>query len=186
MDNDDRYPIVLLVSGGIGVTPCQSVGKHLLHAHANEGRKLDCMHFCWAVPHHQMVKSIPPPTWESDHVITDPSVLATNIYVTRSSSKDHDQDHETAATSTNNTVDYYEIHSGRPDLEAIFRTLKEKAQENSTRHIAVVACGPSSLLQQVRENCRNHSDSPFLGCGGCFDGQGSGVTFDLHEEIFEY
>jgi NAD(P)H-flavin reductase len=27
IDNEDRYKVVLLVSGGIGVTHCQSVGK---------------------------------------------------------------------------------------------------------------------------------------------------------------
>ena len=177
LDDDDRYQIVLLVSGGIGVTPCQSVAKHLLHEHVIEGRKLEQLHFCWAVPTAEMAQSIPPPTIESEK-LEDASVLSTDIYVTRSKSVEQDQE---AAKGT--SASHYELHSGRPNLEATLLALKEKAQAKSLRYIAVVACGPSGLLEQVRATCRSLSDSPVMGCAGDND---KGVTFDLHEEIFEY
>ena len=181
LDDDDRYQIVLLVSGGIGVTPCQSITKHLLHAHATEGRKLEQVHFCWAVPTAEMAQNIPPPSIESEK-LEDASILSTNIYITRSKPTENniEKDQEVAKGTI---ASHYELHSGRPDLEATFLALKEKAQAKSLRHIAVVACGPSGLLQQVRATCRSLSDRPIMGCAGDDD---KGVTFDLHEEIFEY
>lgn len=60
LEDDDKYTMVLCVSGGIGVTPCQSVGKHLLLKHRQEGRKLKKLNFVWAVRDLQMVEDIPP------------------------------------------------------------------------------------------------------------------------------
>ncbi|CAJ1939047.1 unnamed protein product [Cylindrotheca closterium] len=60
LEDDNKYTMVLCVSGGIGVTPCQSVGKHLLLKHRQEGRRLKKLNFVWAVRDLQMVEDIPP------------------------------------------------------------------------------------------------------------------------------
>lgn len=60
LDDDKRYKTALFVSGGIGVTPCQSIGKSLLHQHRVLGRKLKNFRFVWAVRDPAMVKDIPP------------------------------------------------------------------------------------------------------------------------------
>lgn len=60
LEDDDKYNMILCVSGGIGVTPCQSIGKHLLLKHRQEGRRLKKLNFVWAVRDLQMVEDIPP------------------------------------------------------------------------------------------------------------------------------
>ena len=60
VDNEKRYKMALLVSGGIGVTPVQSVGKSLLYDHVFKGRSLKKLHFVWAVGELDMVHDIPP------------------------------------------------------------------------------------------------------------------------------
>ncbi|CAJ1939033.1 unnamed protein product [Cylindrotheca closterium] len=60
LEDDNKYTMVLCVSGGIGVTPCQSVAKHLLLKHRQEGRHLKKLNFVWAVRDLQMVQDMPP------------------------------------------------------------------------------------------------------------------------------
>jgi len=69
LEDDERYRTVLLVSGGIGVTPCQSIGKMLLHQHQVYGRNLRMMQFVWAVRDPQMVQDIPPLGGEADYSV---------------------------------------------------------------------------------------------------------------------
>ena len=114
-----------------------------------------------------MATSIPPPV-ASESV--DPAVLSTNVYVTRPVKQD-DEDQESALDTP------YQIHTGRPDLDATFEELKQEATEKSLTRVAVIACGPTDMLDQVRAACRAYSDSD-LTCAG-------GVKFDLHEEMFE-
>jgi len=45
----DRYKCVLLLSGGIGITPMQSICNELMHSHEVDGRELKKVCFVWAV-----------------------------------------------------------------------------------------------------------------------------------------
>ena len=60
LEDDTKYKVVLCVSGGIGVTPCQSISKELLYQHRKQGRNLKKLRFVWAVRDMQMVHDIPP------------------------------------------------------------------------------------------------------------------------------
>lgn len=60
LEDDVKYKLVLCVSGGIGVTPCQSIGKDLLYSHRTQGRNLKQLRFVWAVRDLGMVPYIPP------------------------------------------------------------------------------------------------------------------------------
>jgi len=160
LDDDERYQLVLLISGGIGVTPCQSIAKYLLHAH-EQGRKLETLYFAWAARSLDMARSIPPPIAPENAS----AVVSAHVYITRSNGKNED-DQESAMNTP------YQLHEGRPKLESIFQELKLEAEEKSLHHVAVVVCGPNSMLEQVRAACRSYSDS-------------SRVVFDLHEELFE-
>jgi predicted ferric reductase len=46
---DSTYKIVVLISGGSGVTPHQSIANHLLHCHA-QGRPLKKLVYVWVLP----------------------------------------------------------------------------------------------------------------------------------------
>jgi predicted ferric reductase len=50
---DSTYKIVVLISGGSGVTPHQSIANHLLHCHA-QGRPLKKLVYVWVLPESRM------------------------------------------------------------------------------------------------------------------------------------
>ena len=192
MDDDDRYKMVLLVSGGIGVTHCQSVGNALIHE-AKMGRQLKYLRFVWAVRHLDMVDDIPPlgqvngrsvmlllPQFgsrqddsaeETIHNDTEPppssrQVIQTDVYCSNSTPDD-----------ILNTECNYNLYSQRFDLDQVFEEMKLRAIKQGEYNVAVFGCGPASVMDSLQEACRKHSQS-VLGCGGVF--------FDLHMETFEF
>ena len=167
LDNDDRYQMAVMVSGGIGVTPCISLTNSLLHQH-EQGRRLQKLHFAWAVPGLDMALSLLPPVMAPESV--DSNVLSTNVYVTRNIQEDEEQRRAPSNAS-------FQVHTGRPNLDVTFKELKLEASQKSLTHIAVIACGPRTMLDQVRAACRKHSDSY---------ANFTGVKFDLHEETFDF
>ena len=64
----------------------------------------------------------------------------------------------------------YELKHGRPDLQGIFTDLATICDLKDVRRVAVVACGPLNLVEQVTHLCSKRI---------------KGVTFDLHKETFE-
>lgn len=66
LDDDSKYKMALLVSGGIGVTPMQSIGKAILYQNQNEGRKLKYFKYVWAVRNLKIVQDIEPLGGEQD------------------------------------------------------------------------------------------------------------------------
>jgi ferredoxin-NADP reductase len=46
--NSPAYKMFLLVSGGIGITPMQSIANDLMQQH-RQGRPMKKIHFVWAV-----------------------------------------------------------------------------------------------------------------------------------------
>lgn len=170
LDNDQQYQSVLLISGGIGVTPCQSIGKSLLHQHQILDRKLSKLKFVWVVRNLRMVQEIVPlGLLESVEELED--TLEVDVYCTRPGSEDN-------AMMERSTVPY-QVHTGRPDMDEVFETMKAEALKRGESYVAVIACGPKQLIHSVQQACRRHSQA-VVGCGG------SGVFFDLHTERFEY
>jgi len=240
LEDDVKYKLVLCVSGGIGVTPCQSIGKQLLHSHRVQGRHLKQLRFVWAVRDHEMVRDIPPllldqepqddysmaspdfqrmverseyfrgsgttsrslPSSSSssssmkmhafsqisstfslrDHAkdaitssgkltsLRRPAVVQVDIYCTRNS--------EEVDTEASQRSLPYNLYKERPNLDDIFATMKEDALALGETNVAVIGCGPPSLMLSLQEACREHSASIV----GCHKG---GVFFDLHKEHFE-
>ena len=64
----------------------------------------------------------------------------------------------------------YEVKHGRPDLQGIFTDLATICDLKDVRRVAVVACGPLNLVEQVTHLCGKRI---------------KGVAFDLHKETFE-
>jgi len=48
-DNHERYPVVVLICGGIGVAPMLSLARQLLYEHEREGKKRRKVQIVWAV-----------------------------------------------------------------------------------------------------------------------------------------
>ena len=99
---------------------------------------------------------------------TLPAVFQCDVYCTR----------EVCDEEARGLPNHYNFYEGRPDVDAIFREMKQTAMATGEHSIMVFACGPKSLMDDVREACRQHSQS-IVGCG-------EGVFFDLHTELFEF
>jgi predicted ferric reductase len=57
-----EYSMVVLISGGIGVTPCHSIAKRLIEKQPSSLQKI---YYIWSVRDEKMIKAIPPPTLEN-------------------------------------------------------------------------------------------------------------------------
>jgi NADPH oxidase len=163
LNDCDRYKMVLLLSGGIGVTPMYSIGNDLLHQMMNEERDMKSLRFVWSIKSLDMLNAMkdygtrnPGPTVLDTEKI---DALKLDIYLTQ---KDTDVE---AHSRT--------ITQGRPDLNKIFGEMKDAAIQQGETSVAVLVCGPISFIDHAREASRQWSDA----CGG--------VKFDFHEETFE-
>ncbi|CAB9516931.1 generating NADPH oxidase heavy chain subunit [Seminavis robusta] len=179
LNNDKRYQMVLCVGGGIGVTPCQSLARHILHGY-HKGRTLQKLQFVWAVQSLEMALAIPPPpvidcaTVVGDSEVftnaeENSEVLSTHVYVTKPEAF-HDETLAGCHTP-------FTLFEGRPDFDSIFRGLRREAKENGLTNVAVIVCGPKKMTHKLRACCREYSDLEVT-CNG--------VKFDLHEELFDF
>jgi ferredoxin-NADP reductase len=218
-----RFPVVVLIAGGIGVTPISSLARQLLHEHNHvAGRQRQQICIVWAVRNMGLVETLPllgpdsynsPPKKSKSHdkkrtesldgfyATLEPgpaTVLKANIFMTSPKMKGVTvlvdemgidivlKDHKTAAPplSTTKTQDspdnidvpstyvdkgYCSFHSGHPDVRAILEQLTSLVERDE--RVAVIACGPRSLVQSAKEACAELTcDSP--------------TVFDFHEELF--
>ena len=190
LDNDEHYKTALFVSGGIGVTPCRSIAKSLLYQHIAQGRHLEDVRFVWAVRNVGMVTDIPPLDVDQDYSVhgpwkaqedddedydddsseRHPAQVQVEIYCTRGERPNDDEEQQPARLP-------YNLHYGRPDLDAIFGQVKKTALEKGEHNVAVFGCGPDALISAVQEACQQHSTS-VVGCD-------NGVFFDMHREYFD-
>lgn len=59
LDDAQRYPHVLLIGGGIGVTPLRSLVRHLLYAHQKLDQRRQQIHLVWVVSNVELVNALP-------------------------------------------------------------------------------------------------------------------------------
>ena len=83
----------------------------------------------------------------------------------------------TALADTLNTAWPGLVQRSRPDLSHLVHQIVATAQEQRIGRVAVLTCGPPSLVDSVRHECRRSSSSTGL-CGG--------VSLDVHHEVFSY
>ena len=73
--DSSRYRMVLCVSGGIGITPMQSITNDLMHQH-RQGRPLKSVYFVWSVRDKAMVQAMDKHSAKQDDVPPAPPVAA--------------------------------------------------------------------------------------------------------------
>jgi NAD(P)H-flavin reductase len=202
LEDTHRYKTILLIGGGIGNTHCESVGKSLLHEHEQRRRRVTKLRYVWSVRRMNMVRDMPPlggycpayspgsRTRRSTHVTsgtlstsfesedltlkTDRSAgrgvkVEIGVYCTR----------EGLDEEAMNESNAYLVHNLRPDIEAILQEMRREAIEAGESYIAVIGCGPTGMMEFLREACRKYSDSQTT----C---KKSPVFFELHTEQFEF
>jgi len=169
LDDVERYKMVLMISGGIGVTPMQSIANGLLHEMEDQGRDIKKLRFVWTVRSRDMIRAMRDNgdrdslegTTIYDNKLTSDAVDV-NIYLTRKG-----PDEETEELSA--------VKDGRPDFDVIFQEMKQAAIDENETVVAVCVCGPTPMVDACRAASRKWSDGL---CKG-------GVKFDFHEETFE-
>ena len=65
-----------------------------------------------------------------------------------------------------------DLKFGRPELPKLFSKLKGYASEMGETEVAVLTCGPTSLVNSAEKLCATFSSG--------------GDTFDFHKEVFEF
>jgi len=142
LENDDKYQMVLMVSGGIGVTPCQSVARSILHQYCYEDRKLQKLQFVWAVRKLDMAFGIPPPSQQSQQVEIggegntfftmipvdddDLNLLSTKVYVTRA-------DNDEESTNLDGIHAPFQILKGRPNFDSMVEGSERRSPKPKAR-----------------------------------------------------
>lgn len=190
IDDASRYKMVLLVSGGIGVTHCSSVAKSVIHDF-KMGRKLKQLRFVWAVRDLEMLDVLDPLEQVSSdfelgestselrtETMHEPSSSAFAGVATKNCLVETDIFLTKASPSTPVSLsDGRNIFFGRPDLDHIIVDMKSQALKHKVTHVAVFGCGPKVLVDKLKDVCRKHSQAIT---------EAQGVTFDVHEEIFDF
>lgn len=184
INDTDRYKTVVLIAGGIGITPLMSVANDLLQQVKN-GREMTKIRIVWTirsldilqgmkdsvdveqtsgpskfvnnVQDNAQVKS-PGPSLFDDRQSVD--ALQLDVYVT--------------GKTGSATVGDISTAMGRPDIDQILKETKELAAKEGEGSVAVLVCGPTGMIDMCRDASRRMSDAC---CGG--------VKFEFHEETFE-
>lgn len=174
------YSHILLVAGGMGITPMLSQWSSL-RDQFSRGRPLSRVHLVWATKDMDMVHSVTDDSAPQSTVAvasndTTANVFRADVHITN---KGPDDRHFTPDSKCFAGAEL-NLHQGRPDLAgtvmAQMRSLLDAQDSTSSAagtRVAVMVCGPKSLMNDVRMLC----DTAALTKGG--------PAFDFHAESFE-
>ncbi|KAJ1623383.1 FAD-binding domain-containing protein [Pavlovales sp. CCMP2436] len=174
----DRYKIFLLLSGGIGVTPMQSVCNSLIDQGAR-GRPLHMVWTAWMCADKHLLGSMvanedaPSKLRRTSNL---PAVFGPLLLTQLGSSTAIGERYELHAIGEH-SIDLRSSTDKPTSKPTLFSLELEELAELSARaegerRVAVLTCGPAKLVASVRAACDAHS--------------GDGVAFDLHSEMFEF
>ncbi|KAG7386899.1 hypothetical protein PHYPSEUDO_015104 [Phytophthora pseudosyringae] len=179
LESRSTYAHFALFSGGIGVTPMRSIVNWLHHETHNEGRlSIERVHFVWSVRNREMVQSLIVDEAHNAGEFKNESyfphgivnarggAFSSEIYLTRS-----ERDIESADLDRHleNSLRY----GARPDITATLRAIGEQAKQSGKKRVAVLVCGPSSMVRDVIDKSLSLSWE-------------MKVRFDVHSEVFEF
>ena len=180
--DSEQYKLFILISGGIGITPLQSVCNQLIYEHIR-GRILKKILFIWSVkdkflydsvsenPDAFYVKKLPrnlPYAFQPDVLIKHEheNVLDSFFHLTNvRNEKDFNK-------ANIDPMHQKLLKFGRPNLPSYFDKIKKLAKDQNESKVAILTCGPEPMMIEARKLCREYS--------------GDGIQFDFHEETFNF
>ena len=172
IDNEE-IKVFVMVSGGIGVTPLQSICNELLNQRLR-GRKLKKILFVWSVKDKFLVKSecidgLPmnlPLNFQPDLLEKENGIVDFRLFLTQVRNENEFYKGNIHLSKQKN------VKLGRVNLEAIFKEIIVFAKKENEEKVGVLCCGPEALAGDVRK---------WMG-----KNEGNGVTMEFHEEVFEF
>mmetsp|Transcript_34115 Transcript_34115/g.45095 ORF Transcript_34115/g.45095 Transcript_34115/m.45095 type:complete len:550 (-) Transcript_34115:347-1996(-) len=194
----ETYEHFFLISGGIGVTPMQSICNDLMYQYLNEKRSIQKIWFIWSVRDKVLTEDLGSmekvqdtrlPHSFSPNTLThmgsssrielenipvnspsmDGEVLISDFHLTSPRAED---EHEKGNIRTEVMPN---LKIGRPDFKLVFEEMAKIATqgadpEKKRARVAVCVCGPSSLMKDISSLCLQKSNKE--------------VCFDFHGETF--
>ncbi|CEG40377.1 hypothetical protein F442_14569 [Plasmopara halstedii] len=180
LETRSTYSHFALFAGGIGVTPMRSIVNQLHHEAQEEGRaNIERVHFVWSVHEQDLVQSfVIDDHYSNEHkgesyfpsgiINSHNAVFSTDIYISRTARTEHDVESSSLDRYLEGTIRY----GTRPDIAASLRLIGELAKQNGKKRIAVLVCGPQSMVRDVIDKSFMLSHE-------------MKVRFDVHSEVFE-
>eukprot|EP01038_Epipyxis_sp_PR26KG_P009358 gene9358-12608_t len=189
-----RYEVILLISGGIGVTPMLSIWNYLVNEQA-KGRPLRKVIFVSSAKDENILIAL-----NENRLISSAEYVKTHNRVVsvkgvdrviKTDSSTHDKNlnktpeldslhifHSELYISNKSTNDVernvsHSIFNGRPNIPDLFARTSSLCMTEEIKRVGVVVCGPTSLINEVVDICHGS----LLTC--------SGIRFDVHKEIFD-
>jgi len=176
--NYKRYESIVLVGGGVGVTPMMSVLKDLFQIDVSEDNRrrypispyVKNVYFLWVVP------SVAPWAWFFDTLKVAMATSATGSALgypkLRVKGFCTKPDPKLAKLQrVISPIKDYHITEGRPNMPQLIEGIESSIGEGRKR-VAVLACGPSKLVSSTWDTCLKRSRP--------------GIQFDCHREEFEF
>jgi ferredoxin-NADP reductase len=153
-----RYTSVLLIAGGVGITPFVSIATHLFSqapgAPGSTGSALRAASLVWAVRKRAAAEA-----WLPDLL---PALRASALFTVRVCVTGEPRDAEHGARRRS-------VAYGRPDVAAAVRAAVAAAAEHGEppRRVAVLACGPAGLVEAAQaaaaaQGCHFHAETFLL------------------------
>eukprot|EP00488_Nonionellina_sp_1-RS-2012_P003907 TRINITY_DN856_c0_g1_i1.p1 TRINITY_DN856_c0_g1~~TRINITY_DN856_c0_g1_i1.p1 ORF type:complete len:289 (-),score=90.92 TRINITY_DN856_c0_g1_i1:103-969(-) len=142
----DGYSRVILIAGGIGITPCHSIFSTMLsRAIEFDANVLPFVDLIWATRDSRMF-SMFARTWRmyEDHNNAANNKLSVRLFATLDRDG-HQNDDDDIVPETDATMYTY----GRPDWSTVLNIIKH--QDNDPKTTLVFACGPETLVNEVRK-----------------------------------
>ena len=185
-----RYKLVVLIAGGIGVTPMQSIYNELLIQHVR-GRPFVKVKLIWSLRDEGMLHSVAGHSdcfYDKQDIhqgqissmdkcnlvnLEYSKVMEANFFLTKGSSEE----------DKHRLMRRYKarVHLGRPNFPKIMEEMGALAVQNDLHHVAVLSCGPGGMIDHAfktsYEKTKKYTTS---------EGKPFKVNFDFHSEVFEF
>ncbi len=168
----NKYEAFLLISGGIGITPIQSIANTLIHE-SKSGRRLKKIIFVWTGKDIRYL----------DEIVSSPR-LYNSFFDQESESQKKERFFNSyihITRSTKQKIDAFDfprrifpkVLPGRPNLEMYFDKALSSCKSLGLKKIGVMCCGPDAMMTQTKRLSERYNGK-------------DGVSFHLHYETFDF
>eukprot|EP00475_Leptophrys_vorax_P003831 TRINITY_DN1223_c0_g1_i1.p1 TRINITY_DN1223_c0_g1~~TRINITY_DN1223_c0_g1_i1.p1 ORF type:complete len:1142 (+),score=352.10 TRINITY_DN1223_c0_g1_i1:95-3520(+) len=162
--NFARFRGVVLVAGGVGVTPSMALIRHVFHINRETNEVdpyLQDVYFIWSCRNEKEFG------WYRDML---EEAMARSALENSKYPRLHGYVHITKPEGGIELPGY--IKSGRPNVHEIFDRIEQNGASQEGMRVAVVACGPEVMVSEAWDETSSRT-------------KGS-VRFDFHHETFEF